>query len=159
MFDEIDGASSAAIDVLVNLANTMKSEKSDQSSSKKGKKGSKPFILKTPIIAICNDLYTPSLRNLRNNSLVLHVPQLESHNMIRRLKEIQNSDEILQKIEIPATVLEHIVLKSDKDIRTALNSLQYVFNMKDVTVAKLEEINIGVKNVQKSLFDLWREFF
>ena len=155
VFDEIDGASAAAINVIVDLANST----NNQQSSKNKNKKSKNLILKTPIIAICNDLYTPSLRNLRNNALILHVPQLESHNMIRRLKEIHQSDEILRKIEIPATVLEHIVLKSNKDIRTALNSLQYVFNMKDVTVAKLEEINIGVKNIQKSLFDLWREFF
>lgn len=49
--------------------------------------------------------------------------------------------------------------KSDKDIRTALNSLQYLSNIKEVSIAKLEHANIGSKDHNKSLFEIWREFF
>ena len=53
----------------------------------------------------------------------------------------------------------HIVEKSEKDIRTALNSLQYVANMQEITTEKLEKSNIGSKDSNKSLFEIWKEFF
>ena len=103
IFDEIDGANSAAIDVIVNLVNNL--PKTSKTGSKKSSSGLP--VLKTPVIAICNDLYTPSLRSLRNVALVLHVPQLDCGNMIRRLKEIKNADKMLRKLDIPQSVFEY----------------------------------------------------
>lgn len=107
IFDEIDGADSAAIDVICNLVNNL--PKNDKHKNKTGGKKSNLPVLKTPIIAICNDLYTPSLRSLRNLALVLHVPQLETSNMVRRLKEILNADKILRNKDIPLAVLDYWV--------------------------------------------------
>ena len=62
VIDDIDGAPAATINLLVGaLTGASKSKK---------KKGSKNLILR-PVIAICNDLFTPSLRPLRNLALVL----------------------------------------------------------------------------------------
>lgn len=150
ILDEIDGASSEAIEVIIKLIN--------QSPNQVKQKNDLP-VLKTPLIAICNDLYTPSLRKLRDLALILHVPQLENNNMVRRLKEIAYSEPKLSKINIPNNVFEFIVEKSEKDIRTALNSLQYVATMKNITVEQLSKCNIGQKDGSKSLFDVWRQFF
>lgn len=55
ILDEIDGATKAAIRVLISLA--------DGTIKRKGSK--KKMTLKRPIICICNDLNSPSLRPLR----------------------------------------------------------------------------------------------
>ena len=47
-------------------------EPKDKVASKKKKNG--PAMVSRPIICICNDLYTPSLRPLRQIALVLQFP-------------------------------------------------------------------------------------
>jgi len=45
---------------------------------KTDKKEEKSSILKRPIICICNDVYVPALRNLRQNAFVLNFPPTSS---------------------------------------------------------------------------------
>lgn len=45
---------------------------------KTDKKEEKNSILKRPIICICNDVYVPALRNLRQNAFVLNFPPTSS---------------------------------------------------------------------------------
>lgn len=60
--------SQAAIEVLLKFI-------MDKDIAKgKKKKGSKPQILKRPIICICNDLYVPALRQLRQQALIINFP-------------------------------------------------------------------------------------
>lgn len=67
VIDEIDGAPAATINLLVAaLAGTGRQGK------KKG--GGKGGAILRPVIAICNELYTPALRPLRNMALVLPFP-------------------------------------------------------------------------------------
>ena len=68
VIDEIDGAPAATINLLVAaLAGTGR-----QGKKKGGGKGATAIL--RPIIAICNELYTPALRPLRNMALVLPFP-------------------------------------------------------------------------------------
>lgn len=41
-------------------------------------KEKKAIILKRPIICICNDIYVPALRNLRQNAFILNFPPTSS---------------------------------------------------------------------------------
>ena len=78
---------------------------------------------------------------------------------LRRLREITLLDNSLSNARISQAILEYIVRKSEKDIRTALNSLQYVSQMKDLSIASLQDTNIGTKDDNSSLFQVWKQFF
>lgn len=45
---------------------------------KRGKKVTTPTFLKRPIICICNDVYVPALRPLRQLAFIIHFPQTSS---------------------------------------------------------------------------------
>lgn len=64
IIDEIDGAPIQTINHLVSLI-------TGKSSGKKGKKNAE--ILQRPIICICNDLYVPALRSLKQLCMVVSV--------------------------------------------------------------------------------------
>ena len=157
ILDEIDGADSRAIDVVCQLVT---SQPKGKIKGKKtgGQKGGLP-VLRRPVIAICNDLYSPSLRQLRQVAIVLHVPQLDKMNMMRRIHEICLTDNVLGKLNIDQTILEYLVERSEKDIRTALNSLQYISQMKNINIGAVMQANIGIKDTTKSLFDIWSQLF
>ncbi|KAB7501952.1 Chromosome transmission fidelity protein 18-like protein, partial [Armadillidium nasatum] len=71
IIDEIDGAPAASINFLVNLLQVKKTK--NEATKKKDK-----FTLFRPVICICNDLYTPALRPLRQISLVIQFPPTQS---------------------------------------------------------------------------------
>lgn len=64
----------ASIDFLIKFA----TEKNLNRKKKTDKKEGKSSILKRPIICICNDVYVPALRNLRQNAFVLNFPPTSS---------------------------------------------------------------------------------
>lgn len=62
--DEIDGSLAPVVNFLVDLITGKGNH-----PGKNKKKGRKTFILQRPIICICNDLYVPALRPLRQQAL------------------------------------------------------------------------------------------
>lgn len=66
----------ASIDFLIKFA----TEKHVDSKKKKTKNEEKRkgSVLKRPIICICNDVYVPALRNLRQSAFVLNFPPTTS---------------------------------------------------------------------------------
>lgn len=68
VLDEIDGATKAAINVLIAMLKSAsaagKSTDEDDSTTAK-KKSKKNALLRRPIICICNDIHAPALRALR----------------------------------------------------------------------------------------------
>ncbi|CAH1977978.1 unnamed protein product [Acanthoscelides obtectus] len=72
VFDEIDGAPQASIDFLVKFISGQITTK-----AKKGKE-KKQTVLKRPIICICNDVYVPALRPLRQIAFVVNFPPISS---------------------------------------------------------------------------------
>lgn len=63
-----------SIDFLIKFATAKHVDRKKKSS----KKGEKVTILKRPIICICNDVYVPALRNLRQSAFVLNFPPTSS---------------------------------------------------------------------------------
>ncbi len=87
VIDEIDGAPSATINFLVGLL-TGKNKKSGKGKNKVNE------LLLRPIICICNDLYVPSLRPLRQHSLLVPFPPTSSPRLAQRLSQISNKEQL-----------------------------------------------------------------
>lgn len=148
VFDEIDGAPAASIDFLIKFVN-------GQVKPKKGKK-EKSEILKRPIICICNDVYVPALRPLRQIAFILNFPPTASARLAERLCEIARK----QYIKTDMGAMTALSEKSDNDIRSCLSVLNF-FKMqnKAVTLTEIHRHNIGNKDLNKGLFTVWTELF
>lgn len=51
----------------------------------KKKKGDLVGVLKRPIICVCNDIYVPALRSLRQSAFVLHFPRTCSYRYVSKI--------------------------------------------------------------------------
>jgi chromosome transmission fidelity protein 18 len=108
VIDEIDGATGSASDGGVRAAcgavNAVaeilrKGELPPESSSgggggeggrKRGGKAAEPLL--RPLICICNDLYAPALRALREEAEVVVMAPPEAHALAARLREVCNRE-------------------------------------------------------------------
>lgn len=102
VLDEIDGAPSASIDFLLRFA-----------AGTAGKKAKKNIGLKRPIICICNDPYVASLRQLRQQAFVIHVPSTDSSKLVDRLQHITRR----QNVQADLSTLFALAEKTGNDIR------------------------------------------
>lgn len=150
VFDEIDGAPVASIEYLVKYINGTLVNK-----SKKGKK-EKPQILKRPIICICNDLYVPSLRSLRQIAFILNFPPIACGRLAGRLMEISR----WQGINTDLGAMMALSEKTNNDIRSCLSILHF-FKAKNirVSITEVNKASIGQKDIQKGLFSVWQDMF
>ncbi|MBA0857319.1 hypothetical protein Goshw_010571 [Gossypium schwendimanii] len=179
VIDEIDGAlgdGKGAVEVILKMVSAERKHDFGKENNAK-KKGSKTTSLTRPVICICNDLYAPALRPLRQ---------------IAKLKYICNR-EGMKTSSIALTALAEF---TECDIRSCLNTLQFLhkknetlnvvrllchlmvlnaFIKKSSTVAGRVLANltnfrkklkmdissqvVGRKDVSKSAFDIWREIF
>ncbi|GLV39482.1 cutlet [Carabus blaptoides fortunei] len=149
VFDEIDGAPAASIEFLVKFIN---------GTAAKGKKGKKQQakILKRPIICICNDVYVPALRPLRQIAFVLNFPPTASTRLAQRLMEISK----FQGIKTDQGAMMALSEKTNNDIRSCLSVLHFFkTNQKPVTLSEINKANIGQKDMQKGLFSVWQDIF
>lgn len=64
----------ASIDVLLKFALGKTTGRGKGAKAKKTAGGETSGILKRPIICICNDVYVPALRPLRQAAFVVHFP-------------------------------------------------------------------------------------
>ncbi|XP_025199726.1 chromosome transmission fidelity protein 18 homolog [Melanaphis sacchari] len=150
VLDEIDGAPVASIDFLIKFA----TEKRMNRKKKTDKKEEKSSILKRPIICICNDVYVPALRNLRQNAFVLNFPPTSSVRLVERLMEISSYENI--KTDMGA--MTALGTKTNNDIRSCLSTLS-CFKNQSVSLSHVKNANIGSKDMQKGLFTVWQEIF
>jgi chromosome transmission fidelity protein 18 len=63
-----------------------------QEGKKRQKKQQGPGLLLRPIICICNDLYVPSLRQLRQVALSISFPPTLPHKLASRLLEVSSTE-------------------------------------------------------------------
>ncbi|XP_067671435.1 chromosome transmission fidelity protein 18 homolog [Haliotis asinina] len=148
VIDEIDGAPQAAINILLNLI-----KRTDQSTTKKKNEGG---ILYRPIICICNDQYVPALRQLRPLAMILHFPPTEPTRLASRLYEIVREERIKAEMNALLALCE----KSENDIRSCLNTLQFVRQKKqDFNLRVVQNLTVGQKDSHKSMFSLWYQIF
>ncbi|XP_015177515.1 PREDICTED: chromosome transmission fidelity protein 18 homolog [Polistes dominula] len=145
ILDEIDGAPTASIEELIRFVQGKSSSKGKKNKLKTDKEGES---CQRPIICICNELYTPSLRSLRNVSLVISVPSVSTTRIVQRLMEIAQKE----KLKISQNDLLKLVENCDCDIRSCLGTLQYMGN-----VNIKHNVSIGLKDSRKGLFDTWKE--
>ncbi|KAK9288096.1 hypothetical protein L1049_016543 [Liquidambar formosana] len=140
-----------------------KSDSGNQNVSKEGqlgrvssKKGRKTVSLSRPVICICNDLYAPALRPLRQVAKVHIFVQPTVSRVVSRLKYICNK-EGLRTSSISLTALAEY---TECDIRSCLNTLQFLNNKKEaLNVLDLSSQVVGRKDMSRSVFDIWKEIF
>ncbi|KAF2314122.1 hypothetical protein GH714_022418 [Hevea brasiliensis] len=167
VIDEIDGAlgdGKGAVDVILKMVsaerksgtgkeNATKGEQSGRPSSKKGRK---TLSLSRPVICICNDLYAPVLRPLRQVAKVHMFAQPTVSRVVNRLKHICNKE----GMKVGTIALTALVEYTECDIRSCLNTLQFL-NKKKKTLNVLEIGSqvVGRKDMSKNAFDIWKEIF
>ncbi|KAK7929588.1 hypothetical protein WMY93_005983 [Mugilogobius chulae] len=155
IIDEIDGAPAAAINILLATINRKDGHGGEGETGKKKKK--KESILLRPIICICNDLYTPALRPLRQQAFLLTFPQTQPSRLAQRLAEIA----VRQGMKADTGTLMSLCEKTDNDIRSCINTLQFLFGRghKQLDSRTIQSVSVGQKDQNKGLFHLWQETF
>ncbi|XP_064414808.1 chromosome transmission fidelity protein 18 homolog isoform X2 [Latimeria chalumnae] len=157
IIDEIDGAPAAAINVLLNIVNR-KDGKDEESGPGAGKKKKKEGgLLVRPLICICNDLYVPALRQLRQQAFTLSFPVTLPSRLVQRLHEIS----IKQGMKADTGALLALCEKTENDIRSCVNTLQFLHGRgsKELNMRMVQTMKIGLKDQNKGLFAVWQEIF
>lgn len=144
ILDEIDGAPAASIDFLIKYIHG--------NAGKKEKK-----VIRRPVICVCNEPYTPALRQLRQQAYVLNFPNTSSTKLAQRLLEICRHEGM-------RTDLSTLVLLCDKaqsDIRSCITTLNFFKNnqKKAFRPGDVAKADVGLKDMQKNLFSIWQEIF
>lgn len=142
VFDEIDGAPQSSIDYLVKFINGTATSKTKKDKSEK------KFVLKRPIICICNDVYVPSLRPLRQIAFVVNFPPTSNTRLAERLMEIARKENVKTDLGAMLALAE----KSNNDIRSCLSVLHF-FKAQDkpVTLSEVHRASVGQKDMQKGM--------
>uniref|UniRef100_A0A8C5Q1K2 Chromosome transmission fidelity protein 18 homolog n=1 Tax=Leptobrachium leishanense TaxID=445787 RepID=A0A8C5Q1K2_9ANUR len=159
IIDEIDGAPTVSINMLLSLVN-WKDGKDAESGGEvaTGKKKKKDGgLLLRPIVCICNDQYVPSLRPLRQQAFMLNFPQTLPSRLVQRLYEIT----IKQGMKADTGALMALCEKTDNDIRSCINTLQFLHGRgkKELNMRTVQTMKIGLKDQNKGLFSVWQEIF
>ncbi|KAG7491946.1 hypothetical protein MATL_G00009110 [Megalops atlanticus] len=161
VIDEIDGAPTAAINVLLATLNRKESREADTEAAgigtlKKKKKKTESVLLR-PIICICNDLYVPALRQLRQQAFILTFPQTQPSRLVQRLTEISRR----QGMKADSGALMALCEKTENDIRSCINTLQFLHGkgQKQLDQRMVQSVTVGLKDQNKGLFSVWQEIF
>ncbi|XP_055590916.1 chromosome transmission fidelity protein 18 homolog [Uranotaenia lowii] len=153
VLDEIDGAPVATIDFLIRFVSGAVAQKGAKKA--KGGKDDK-FILKRPIICICNDMYVPALRQLRQIAFVVNFPPTESARLAERLLLIAKRE----KIHTDLTSMLALADKTGNDVRSCLSMLQFHSSLKKpLRLTDVLKCNVGQKDRHKGLFGIWSSIF
>uniref|UniRef100_A0A8D8CUF8 Chromosome transmission fidelity protein 18 homolog n=1 Tax=Culex pipiens TaxID=7175 RepID=A0A8D8CUF8_CULPI len=154
VLDEIDGAPVATIEFLLRFVTGAVPVKGAKKTAK-GEKADK-FILKRPIICICNDMYVPALRQLRQMAFVVNFPPTESARLAERLLLIAKQEKILTDL----TSMLALADKTGNDVRACLSMLQFHSSLKKpLRLTDVLKSNVGQKDRHKGLFGIWSAIF
>lgn len=146
IFDEIDGAPSTSIDYLVKYATGGATVKNKKTQS----------VLKRPVICICNDVYTPALRSLRQVAFVLNFPNTLDLRLAERLMEICKK----QSMKSDLGAMLALAKKANSDIRSCVSFLHFFkTNNQTVKLSDVHKANVGQKDAVKDLFSVWQDIF
>ncbi|XP_074202736.1 chromosome transmission fidelity protein 18 homolog isoform X1 [Camelus bactrianus] len=162
VIDEIDGAPTAAINVLLSILD----RKGPQEAEPRGpampmgggrRRRAEEGLLMRPIICICNDQFAPSLRQLKQQALLLHFPPTLPSRLTQRLHEIA----LQQGMHADRGALAALCEKTDNDIRACINALQFLHGrgQRELSVQAVQTTRIGLKDQRKGLFSVWQEVF
>uniref|UniRef100_A0A4W3JJ39 Chromosome transmission fidelity protein 18 homolog n=1 Tax=Callorhinchus milii TaxID=7868 RepID=A0A4W3JJ39_CALMI len=157
IIDEIDGAPTAAIAMLLSLVNRKEGKDGEAAPGAGRKKRKDGGLLLRPIVCICNDQYVPALRHLRQQAFTLTFPPTMSSRLIQRLHEIVSTKGMKADMGVLTTLCE----KAENDIRSCVNTLQFLHGQgqKELSMRMVQTMKIGLKDQNKSLFSVWQEIF
>lgn len=143
ILDEIDGAPAPSIDFLIKYIH--------------GKVGKHKKVLRRPVICVCNEPYTPALRQLRQQAYVLNFPNTSSTKLAQRLLEICRQ----QGMRTDLSTLALLCDKAHSDIRSCITTLNFFKNNQKRTFSSrdVSKADVGLKDMQKNLFSIWQEIF
>uniref|UniRef100_A0A673U788 Chromosome transmission fidelity protein 18 homolog n=1 Tax=Suricata suricatta TaxID=37032 RepID=A0A673U788_SURSU len=159
--DEIDGAPMAAINVLLSVLDRKGPQEAESGGpavpTGGGRRRAEGGLLKRPIICICNDQFVPSLRQLRQQALLLHFPPTLSSRLVQRLQEIS----LRRGMQADPGALAALCEKTDNDIRACINTLQFLHRRgrRQLSVRDVQTTHVGLKDQRKGLFSVWQEVF
>lgn len=108
-----------------------------------------------PVIIIVNNLYAPALRYVRAQANIVRMDPPPSSKFVSRLRKIADSEEISY---VPKALID-IAEQSKYDMRTALNTLQFLSIRQPVTPEMVQLMPVGVKNATFTYFDIMSELF
>ncbi|XP_031840583.1 chromosome transmission fidelity protein 18 homolog [Nomia melanderi] len=145
VLDEIDGAPVASIELLLKFVQGKLVQKGKKD---KGKGDKQSLTCHRPVICICNEPYTPSLRSLRATALIIAVPEVSPARLADRLMEVSRKE----NLKVNPDVLLKLAEISGCDVRSCLGALQYMGG------AKLgDNVSFALKDSRKGLFDSWKQ--
>uniref|UniRef100_H0WNH7 Chromosome transmission fidelity protein 18 homolog n=1 Tax=Otolemur garnettii TaxID=30611 RepID=H0WNH7_OTOGA len=157
VIDEIDGAPTAAINVLLSVLNCRGPQEAESRGPAVplggGRRGQADrALLMRPIICICNDQYAPSLRQLKQQAFLLHFPPTLPSRLVQRLQEGMQAD---------PGALAALCEKADNDIRACINTLQFLYRrgQRELSMRDVQTTRVGLKDQRKGLFSVWQEVF
>ncbi|XP_072457109.1 chromosome transmission fidelity protein 18 homolog isoform X2 [Notamacropus eugenii] len=160
IIDEIDGAPTPSINVLLSIVNRKDVGETETTGGAAGggkKRKKEGGLLLRPIICICNDQYTPSLRQLKQQAFLLQFPQTLPSRLVQRLNEIS----LRQGMKADTGTLMMLCEKTENDIRSCINTLQFLYGQgqKELSSRMVQSMSIGLKDQKKGLFSIWQEIF
>ncbi|XP_073414531.1 chromosome transmission fidelity protein 18 homolog isoform X1 [Dendrobates tinctorius] len=157
VIDEIDGAPTVSINMLLSLINRKDGKDAEGEAAATKKKRKDGGLMLRPIICICNDQYVPSLRQLRQQAFILNFPQTLPSRLVQRLYEIS----LKQGMRADTGALMALCEKTDNDIRSCINTLQFLRGKgkKELNMRTVQTMKIGLKDQNKGLFSVWQEIF
>ncbi|CAH9071877.1 unnamed protein product [Cuscuta europaea] len=167
VIDEIDGAlndGKGAVEVILKLVSAERKSYAEKENDPQGvhsvrkssKKKERNASLLRPVICICNDLYAPALRPLRQVAKVHVFVQPTVARVVNRLKYICNKE----GVKTSSIGLTALVEFAECDIRSCLNTLQFLNKRKEtLNVLELSSQVVGRKDASRSAFDIWKEIF
>ncbi|KAG3259252.1 chromosome transmission fidelity protein 18 homolog [Ictidomys tridecemlineatus] len=162
VIDEIDGAPTAAINVLLSIVNRKGPQEAELGapavpSGGGRRRRTEGGLLMRPIICICNDQFAPSLRQLKQQAFLLHFPPTLPSRLVQRLQEVS----LRQGMRSDPGALAALCEKTDNDIRACINTLQFLHGrgQRELSVRDVQTTHVGLKDQRKGLFSVWQEVF
>ncbi|XP_042394576.1 chromosome transmission fidelity protein 18 homolog isoform X1 [Zingiber officinale] len=167
IIDEIDGAlgeGKGVVDVILKMIAAEKKLSSDKENSTHqaepgktmSKKRHKSAILNRPVICICNDVYAPALRALRQVAKVHTFVQPTINRVVNRLNFICAREGFRTNKSALSALAEY----TDCDIRSCLNTLQFLHKKKEtLNISDISSQVVGRKDISRSTVDVWKEVF
>ncbi|CAM0872425.1 unnamed protein product [Alopecurus aequalis] len=164
VIDEIDGAlgdGKGAVEVILKMINADKNN-SDRSTGAEenhvqkasSRKGHRVAKLLRPVICICNDLYAPALRKLRQVAKVHIFLQPTISRVVNRLKYICKKE----GFKTSSIALSALADYTECDIRSCLNTLQFLNKKKEaLNISGFDSQVVGRKDMSKSILDVWKQ--
>ncbi|KAG1337747.1 chromosome transmission fidelity protein 18 [Cocos nucifera] len=165
VIDEIDGAlgeGKGAVEVILKMLAAEKKSSAEkgnaiqeaQPAKASSRKGRKAVALSRPVICICNDLYAPALRPLRQVAKVHTFVQPTVNRVVNRLKYICKKE----GFKTSTIALSALAEYTECDIRSCLNTLQFLNKKKEaLNILEVGSQVVGRKDMSRSALDVWKE--